>query len=76
MSFLASGAGDLSASTALPTRYSLYFTRLSRPTDSRDWGEARGQSRARAGKSLDGVYGNCSIHMCLCSTQVVHRATR
>jgi hypothetical protein len=48
-----SGAGDLSASTALPTRYLLYLTRLSRPPESRDWGEARGQSRARAGKSLD-----------------------
>ena len=50
-----SGAGDLSTSTALPTRYLLYLTRLSRPTESRDWGEARGQSRARAGTSLDGI---------------------
>ena len=58
MSFLGSGAGDLSTSTALPTRYLLYFTRLSRPTESRDWGEARGQSRARAGKSL---YTACTV---------------
>ena len=35
--------------------YDFYFTRLSRPTESRDWGEARGQSRARAGTSLDGI---------------------
>ena len=46
-----SGAGDLLASTALPTRYLLYLTRLSRPPESRDWGEARGQTRAH-GKSL------------------------
>lgn len=63
MSFLGSGAGDLSTSTALPTRYLLYFTRLSRPTESRDWGEAR------AGKSLDSVYGSCSAQMCLCTTK-------
>jgi len=50
-----SGAGDLSASTALPTRYLLYLTRLSRPPESRDWGEARGRSRARAGKSLERI---------------------
>ena len=39
-----SGAGDFSTSTTLPTRYLLYSTRLSRPTESRAWGEARGQS--------------------------------
>jgi hypothetical protein len=41
------GAGDLSTSTTLPTRYLLSRTRLSRPPESRHWGEARGQTRAR-----------------------------
>lgn len=69
MSFLGSGAGDLSTSTALPTRYLFYFTRLSRPTESRDWGEARGQSRARARKSLDSTVVVCSTLMRLYSTK-------
>jgi len=73
MSFLGSGAGDLSTSTALPTRYLLHFTRLSRPTESRDWGDARGQSRARAGKSLYSVvYGSCKLVVHTCAYTAVN----